>query len=472
MGLGSGIGGTLRVPGRGLRRVLAVLVVLVLAAGLGGAVALSAPGLAQRIGLGSAPEATLPAAAEPVLRPLPADAPRPTEEGVAAALDPLVDPTSLGEFSGVVLDPADATVLWADQPDRALAPGSTVKLLTAAAALLTLNPTDGLVTRAVAGDEPGTVVLVGGGDPTLTALPPEQDGVYPAPTRLAALAEQVRAAAPGPIERVVVDTSRYGDDPLAAGWEPGDVPGGFVAPIGSLMVDGGRVDPGEQDGARVEEPALAAGRAFADLLGSDAQVLDGVAGRDAAPLGSVASGPVSSLVEHMVRSSDNVLAEVLAREVALARGAPPTFAAATREVLATLEQAGLDPSGTELLDGSGLSREQRVPVRLVGEVLAVAASPADGAPQPLRPIVAGLPVAGGVGTLVDRFGDDGGTADGRGTVRAKTGTLTGVSSLAGVVTDADGRLLVFALASNGTSPVAARPELDAIAAALSRCGCR
>jgi D-alanyl-D-alanine carboxypeptidase/D-alanyl-D-alanine-endopeptidase (penicillin-binding protein 4) len=57
-------------------------------------------------------------------------------------------------------------------------------------------------------------------------------------------------------------------------------------------------------------------------------------------------------------------------------------------------------------------------------------------------------------------------------VRAKTGTLTGVSSLAGVVTDADGRLLVFVLMSNGQSPSAVRPRLDALAATLSRCGCR
>jgi D-alanyl-D-alanine carboxypeptidase/D-alanyl-D-alanine-endopeptidase (penicillin-binding protein 4) len=57
-------------------------------------------------------------------------------------------------------------------------------------------------------------------------------------------------------------------------------------------------------------------------------------------------------------------------------------------------------------------------------------------------------------------------------VRAKTGTLNGVSSLAGVVTDVDGRLLIFALMSNGPSPAISRPLLDEMAAQLSRCGCR
>ena len=83
----------------------------------------------------------------------------------------------------------------------------------------------------------------------------------------------------------------------------------------------------------------------------------------------------------------------------------------------------------------------------------------------------GLPVAGGDGTLEDRFGT--GTASaGRGIVRAKTGTLTGVTALAGVVTTADGRLLVFATMSNGRSPADVRPRLDTFAATLGACGCR
>jgi D-alanyl-D-alanine carboxypeptidase/D-alanyl-D-alanine-endopeptidase (penicillin-binding protein 4) len=57
-------------------------------------------------------------------------------------------------------------------------------------------------------------------------------------------------------------------------------------------------------------------------------------------------------------------------------------------------------------------------------------------------------------------------------VRAKTGTLTGVSALAGQVTDSDGRLLTFALMANGTSQSQSRPQLDALAAALRGCGCR
>jgi D-alanyl-D-alanine carboxypeptidase/D-alanyl-D-alanine-endopeptidase (penicillin-binding protein 4) len=183
---------------------------------------------------------------------------------------------------------------------------------------------------------------------------------------------------------------------------------------------------------------------------------------------------VSDLVEHAVRASDNVLAEVLAREVAIRREGDPTFAGAAGQTLAALSQAGFDTAGARVVDGSGLSTENRIPARLLAAVLAAAAAPAEGPrdTQFLRPITSGLPVAGGDGTLDERFGTDSPAAAGRGVVRAKTGTLTDVSSLAGVTTDTDGRLLVFALMSNGVSPATARPRLDAVAARLSRCGCR
>ncbi|MGQ0573218.1 MAG: D-alanyl-D-alanine carboxypeptidase/D-alanyl-D-alanine endopeptidase [Pseudonocardia sp.] len=389
---------------------------------------------------------------------------------MAAALDGLAGAPAVGRLTGTVVDPATGAVLWDRAAERAVVPGSTGKILTAAAALLTLDPTERFATRVLPGGEPGTVVLVGGGDPTLTALPDGATGVYPSPARLDELAQEVRASGVV-VERVVVDGSRYTGAVLAPGWSAGDVPAGFVAPIEALMLDGGRIDPYFQDGPRVPDPALTAGRAFAGLLGVDAaNVAVGTApDPDARDLGSVFSAPVAELVEHTIRTSDNVLAETLAREVAIARAADPTFTGASDQVAGALQQAGFDTSGLAMVDGSGLSTRDRVPARLLGAVLAAAAAPAQGErdTQLLRPVLSGLPVAGGDGTLDERFL----VGAGRGTVRAKTGTLTGVSSLAGVVTDADGRLLVFALMSAGTSPALARPQLDAMAAALSGCGC-
>ena len=477
VGLGRRIGDTLRLPTRPGRVVLVVLVVLALAAAGGGAVALQAPNVLSDLGLRAAavPEKTLDVPA-PQLAALPAAAPTPSSAGLGSVLDPLAGSAALGEFSGIVVDPAaprGAAPLWQQSPQRPLVPGSTGKLLTAAAVLLTLDPTDRLATRAVAGTEPGQVVLVGGGDPTLTALPEGRTGTYPDPARLDELVDEVKKALPGQrITSVVVDTSAWTGPELAEGWDPADVAGGFVAPMTSLMLDGGRRDPTQQDTPRVADPADEAGQAFAEKLGAS-RVTEGTAPANGEELGRVVSAPVSTLVEHLMTTSDNVLAESLARTVALNRKADPSFAGSAEAVLAALTQSGFDVTGARMADGSGLSTVDAVPATLLAAVLAAAAAPTgpDQGPEFLRPIVTGLPVAGGDGTLDDRFGT-GAAAAGRGVVRAKTGTLTGVSSLAGVVTDVDGRLLVFALMSNGQSPATVRPRLDTIAATLSRCGCR
>ncbi len=452
-----------------------IAVVLLVAAGGGGGVGLGAPALLSQL---STPAAEIPPPPPPVmpdrvLRPVSGRAPAPTPAGVAELLDPLATQERLGELSGQVVDPAAGTVLWERNPAATRVPGSTAKLLTAGAALLALDHQDTLSTTVVAGSEPGTVVLVGGGDPTLSALPTGQESVYPGAAHLDDLVAQVRAAVRGPIDRVVVDVSRYTGDVLAPGWLPADVPAGYIAPIVPVMLDGGRADPSEHVSPRAADPALAAGTELALRLGADPATTLGAAPAGARVLGTVHSAPVEDLVATVLGSSDNVLAEVLAREVALAVGAEPSFAGATEAVLRVLAGSGFDVGAAKLFDGSGLSVLDEVSAGLLTDLLAAAAAPEDGVSRTaaLRPLLVGLPVAGGTGTLDGRY-DSGASDDGRGWVRAKTGTLTGVNSLAGTVLTADGRLLAFALLSNGPDPAAARPRLDEMAAALRSCGCR
>jgi D-alanyl-D-alanine carboxypeptidase/D-alanyl-D-alanine-endopeptidase (penicillin-binding protein 4) len=473
VGLGHRIGRTLRVPGRGLRRVIVLLVVLVTAGATGSAVALSTPSVLAALHAAPVVDAQ-PALPRLALGPLAASAPMPSGAGLAAALGTPADAVP-GTFSGVVLDPASNQVLWQRTSGTPLVPGSTAKLITTSAALLTLNPTSSLVTNVVAGGTPGAVVLVGGGDPTLTALPPGKVGVYPDPTRLTELAEQVKKSTGGRITKVVIDTSRYRGPGLAPGWDEGDIAGGDITPITPLMLDGGRIDPAQQDGARVPDPAQQAGLAFAKLLGlGKSAVVPGTAPPNAQVLGTVESAPIAELVETLLQRSDNVLAEVLARETAIARGGEPSFDGAVEATMAALTQAGIPTTGAAMVDGSGLSTQDRVPAQMLAALVAAAAAPAQGPVDTefLRPVLTGLPVAGGDGTLEDRFAPGGDASLGRGVVRAKTGTLTGASSLAGVVVDADQRLLVFAFMSNGALPLRTRPKLDDLAAALSRCGCR
>jgi D-alanyl-D-alanine carboxypeptidase/D-alanyl-D-alanine-endopeptidase (penicillin-binding protein 4) len=465
---------------------------LVLVLGAGAAVVATQPKLQRRLGLAGV-SVTAPDAVPPTLRlaPLAADAPTPTGSGVTAALEKPAAAKELGTLTGVVLDPATDKVLWSRNPTKALTPGSTGKVLTAAGVLLTLDPTMRLTTRVVAGPTPDSVVLVGGGDPTLSVLPAGKESVYPGAAKLDDLAKAVKAAHPAPIRTVTVDVSRYSGPGMAPGWLSEDIAAGYFTPIGPLILDGGRSKPAEIDPPRTATPAVDAGKELAERLGAEpSSVKTATAPTGAAVLGEVSSPPIIDLVQNALRISDNVLAETLLREVAVAKGAEPSFAGGARAVADALTAAGLKLGDTKMVDGSGLSTEDRVSATLLGQVMAAAAEPtrpatsdgaadggaAAGGASPdraarLRPLLGGLPVAGGDGTLDDRF-LAGASAPGKGYVRAKTGTLTGVSSLAGQVVDADGRVLVFAWLSNGTSPADSRPKLDALAAALRACGCR
>jgi serine-type D-Ala-D-Ala carboxypeptidase/endopeptidase (penicillin-binding protein 4) len=396
------------------------------------------------------------------------EAPAPTADGVRAAIDELVrEAGQSGRVSASVVDATTGETLYERDPGTRAIPASTVKLATAAAALTTFDPADQLATTAVAGERPGEVVLVGGGDPTLAI---DGAGFYPDAARLDQLAEQVRAALPGvEITKVTVDSTLF-TGPVHGPWDS-DIPGGgYVGPITALMTDGGRRDPdpdqGNEASPRWEEPDLAAGRAFAELLGLDGDDVSRTGtpsrGRE---LGRVVSPPIQRLVEIMLAGSDNVVAEALARQVALARGEPASYEGGAVAMAEALEEE-LGLAGASFTDGSGLSRGNLVTAALLTDLLAAAVDPAH--PE-LAGVVTGLAVAGWSGTLADRY-DDPALAPAVGTVRAKTGTLAGVHSLAGLVVTADGQLIAFSLLAN-EAPDSIRAALDRIAATLATCGC-
>lgn len=457
------------------RRVLIGFVVVLLLVGAGTATALTAPGLARRLGLPVSAEVDPPAPVTfvPRLSALGSQAPPPSAAGVAGVLDRRV--AGLGDLTGLVLDPGrPQSPLWARNPAEPQVPASSTKLLTAGAALMSLDPETRFTTTVVAGPTPDSVVLVGGGDPTLSSLPAGRESVYPGAAHLDDLVAQVRAARGArPLTTVYVDDSRYTGAPLAPGWDPADIAGGNLAPMAPVMLDGARRDPGALDGERSPTPAQDAARALGQRLGATVAVRSGQAPPNAARLGSVASPPLTELVHTALTNSDNLLAEAIGREVARQAGAPASFEGAAASVTRTLTAHGVDVAGVTLADTSGLSTDNRIPASVLASVLAPAAAPLGLDPRTpaLRPILDGLPVAAGTGTLVDRYAAGTPNGDARGWVRAKTGTLTGTNALAGVVPDVDGRLLVFAFMSNGPDPVGARPRLDALAAALRGCGC-
>ncbi|WP_207914126.1 D-alanyl-D-alanine carboxypeptidase/D-alanyl-D-alanine-endopeptidase [Micromonospora sp. KC213] len=477
------------------RRLLPVALLAVVLLALAGAAVVIRPGPVA--GWFGDPAAAPSTARTPEPDPVPvlagpdATAPQPTPDGVRAAIEPLLGQAVLGSRVNVsVTDVTTGQSLYARGGDDGTVPASVTKLVTGVTVLAARGPGHRIPTRAVAGATPGEVVLVGGGDPTLAV---NGDGFYPGAARLDTLAKQVKQALGGTAPtRVTVDSTLFPGPVQGPGWDD-DIPtGGYGASITALMTDGARRDPAtarrtfdDTNGAAVRfaQPDLAAGRAFARLLGlgDDARVGKGKAPAEAggstgaapAPgteLGKVESLPMIRLVDIMISDSDNVIAEALARQVALARNQPASFAGGAAAMDAVVAELGLPADEIRLADASGLSRQNLISPSLLTDLIALAGN---GRHPELAAIFGGLPVAAWSGTLGGRY-RVAATRAGAGAVRAKTGTLTGVHSIAGLVTTAEGRLLSFAVltdrAVGDTDPT--RQALDRITGALASCGCR
>ncbi|MGK2867084.1 MAG: D-alanyl-D-alanine carboxypeptidase/D-alanyl-D-alanine endopeptidase [Mycobacterium sp.] len=453
---------------RSTHLVIGLVVLVLVAAVVGVAAVVTSTRTSARSPL---PEQPAAVTAAPGVRPLGDATTEPTPKGLAATLAAALADPNLGALTGRVTDADNGTELWEQGERIPMQPASTNKVLTTAAALLTLDRDATLTTRVVAGERAGVVVLHGGGDPTLSAIPENKPGDnrtwYKGAARISDLAEQVRASGTR-VTGVQVDLGEYSGPTMAPGWDPLDIDGGDIAPIESVMLDGGRTQPVSVESRRSRTPGLDAGRALAVALGVDpATVTVTSISADAEELAAVQSPPLIERLRQMMNESDNVMAESIGREVAAALNRPQSFDGAAQAVLGQLRSAGVDTANATLLDSSGLSVDNRLTALTLDGVIAAAVG--DDQPK-LRPLVDLLPIAGGSGTLSNRYLDtDEGKAS-AGWLRAKTGSLTGTNTLAGIVTDSSGRVLTFALISNNAGPTG-RTSLDALAAKLRLCGC-
>ena len=223
-----------------------------------------------------------------------------------------------------------------------------------------------------------------------------------------------------------------------------------------------------------EDPAMEAAQAFAKHLSEAGITVDGEPTRAAASgsareVASVSSAPLSDILSVSLKTSDNTMTEVEGRLVAAHAKETTDFAGASKAVLAQLSKDGFDTSGVTLLDSSGLAKGNKVPARLLTQIMTKAAGGEGGSAG--RTLIADLPVGALDGTLGKRLHDTAAA----GTVRAKTGSLEQTASLAGVVTTADGRQLAFAVLANnipaGTSATVAAAIDNHFVAPLASCGC-
>lgn len=428
---------------------------------------------------------------------------------LAELLDAELTVTGSGDFTGAVLDALTGEVLYDLDGAAAVTPASSLKILTAAAALSELGADTRFETAVYAGSAPGTIVLKGGGDVLLTAGESDDEEIT-GRAGLQTLAEDTAAAlaqrgTQGTV-RIELDDTLFTGSSLSPAWSREDVAAGEMAPLYPLAINSAWAAEGVSSGPRASDAALAAAEAFADALeiaaGDYGFTLDtgierGTAADGADRLAAVASAAVAEQVQHMLLTSDNYLAEALARMTARATGRDATFGGGTAAVAAAVARLGVDASGLVLADASGLGAGTEISaLQLAGTVQAALTSTQDD----VRALSYSLPVAGLSGTLSSRFTGGTGTAGtgagGTGTagtgaglsgnqaagpgqsptgvVRGKTGTLFAATSLSGFVTDADGRLLTFAFVANGleANTSQARAAVDAAATVLAGCGCR
>jgi D-alanyl-D-alanine carboxypeptidase/D-alanyl-D-alanine-endopeptidase (penicillin-binding protein 4) len=413
-------------------------------------------------------------------------------------------------------------VLYERNPDFSLNPASNMKLVTSAAALARLGPDYRFTTRVLAARRPeggtlrGDLILQGGGDPVLEL--PDLDRLADA-LRAAGLrrvrgrlladdsrydAERLGAGWSADYEsyyyaaqisaltlnrnvatvdvfpgETVGDSARVEVRPvegyLRVLTRPATGPRGGEARItitrerarNEIRIAGALPLGGEPIRGRevtMEEPALWAAAVFRKLLEERGIRVEGdselrAAPADAVELAAHVSRPLSEIAPLFNKPSDNLIGELLLKELGFRHRGRGTAGAGSEVVEAWLREIGVPVAGVSVRDGSGLSRLDLLTARAVSELLIHA----DRAPWK-EPFLASLPIAGVDGTLRNRF--KGTPAEKN--LRAKTGSLLHVSALGGYVTAPGGERRVFSILINQyPGPGTAKRFEDLIGAALA-----
>lgn len=415
--------------------------------------------------------------------PLNDSAPLPDAAKLSADLTQALTFDGDGTFAMYVTDAATGKELFSQDGEAPRIPASNLKLLTAAASLRTLGPDTRFSTQVVAGAGANQLVLLAGGDAMLGAGDSATDAVM-GHAGIATLAKKTAAALAaagvnGPITLSIDDTLFTGPA-LNPKWADGDVDAGEIAPIFPMALNAGRLAPDVLSGPRPQDSAVAVAEAFVAALEGAGIATTGTLSRSKAPasangapagapgtvLAAVESATVAQQTQYMLAESDNYVAEVVGRMVAVKLGQEASNTGAVAAVRQVVAELGLPMDGVVTTDNAGLATGNLISSAKLTQLLALMlADPASDIGQALP----GLPIAGLSGSLAHRF-VAAPQLDGAGLVRAKTGSLNVVTALTGYVINSQGRLLAFCIIGNGFTDgaAAARPVVDAAAAVLAR----
>ena len=373
-----------------------------------------------------------------------------TEAQVRSSLSSIVRAMP-GNTSVYMRESATQTVLASRAPTVKRIPASVTKVFTTSTALLLDGPTTRLPTQLRMSGEidddgvlHGDLILRGSGDPGLRL------------DQITALAQAANKAGITKLDGSLrADLNGWTSDqgtPLTGGAYNREI-GGRIGALVTLrgFASGTVTDPARQVLVRLREALRAKGLRGTVKFGPSAP-----SGADTTVLATTQSPTIAQLAAATNSPSDNFYAEMLLRGIGARHGAAGTTTAGLTTQRTTLEQLGVR---AQLADGSGLSRGNRVAPTTVVRLLDQLAARDEG--TSLR---ASLALAGNTGTLASRM--RGTAAAGR--CRAKTGTLSNVSALAGWCTTVGKRSVAFAILMNNVNVASARRYQDRVAATIAR----
>ena len=388
-------------------------------------------------------------------RTVPGDQVEPTAIPTCS-ISSLASKSTLMSFSGSVVQASNGGSLYSNNDTDAAQPGGILKVLTAAAAISALTPSARITTKVVDdAQNPGTIVLVGGGDPTLSRS--TSGSIYAGAPTLASLASKTlkayAIAHPGDpsITAVVLDASLW--DPTD-NWNESVSPSlrtqGKLSETTALQVDGDRANPKLEVSPRSDDPVTAAGTAFVQALGLNPASVTITSGQpeDGAPtLASVQSQPISVLVKQMLTLNDDTLAEQLARLVSVKEKLGGGSSSLQQAITTALGKYGLDTSDLTIVDGSGQSDESQVPAQFLSKFMALVSMKNNG----LQYVAAGIPATGNT--------------------YSKSGSLATAYTVSGYLTakDGTGEAFTFYAVGQGVTS-AAKAVLNSLTAAVYKCG--
>jgi serine-type D-Ala-D-Ala carboxypeptidase/endopeptidase (penicillin-binding protein 4) len=382
-----------------------------------------------------------------------------------------------------IRDIYDGSILFESNAQNSMLPASLTKLYSAASTAITLDPDARFMTKVKYLDN--NVYLVGGADPQL--------GTESNPTQ-ADLADLAKETAQKLKEFNVFEVNVFVDDSILGplqrptDWEENYFRSSEIHLISALNLD----DP-KAPGQAPVDPSITTGQTFALYLIKNNIKVNGLVFRKTVPEGAFDlstqySKSVSQIIEDTLIISNNQDAEIIARVASLVAENDPSTSAAMELVLKDVEMLGISSVDNVVTDASGLSRSNKISPadfsELIyksiknpevakanrGETLKFMVKPTSEITPDLWSVFTGLPTGYGLGTMKKRFDEEG--SAGRGVVRAKTGSLNRVITLAGTITTKDQVFLSFAVLVNRVEqPENVREAIDNLLNKLAECNC-